>query len=133
MSIETAAVIGTGNTVIYMHEPPGRSAAYLPDSQSLWDIVWESRSSVVGIAHTHPGTGYPGPSRTDLSTFEAMEKGLGKHLKWWILSASHSILLEWNPGNPGYDITSFLFPDQEPGWMIELRRRSYPEMQWPSP
>ncbi len=91
MSIETGAVIGPEDSVIHMHEPPGRSTTYLPDSQSLWDIVWENRARLVGIAHTHPGSGYPGPSRTDLTTFEAMEKGLGKRLKWWILSSSHSV------------------------------------------
>lgn len=128
MSIETAAVIGPDNTVIRMHEPPGRSATYLPDSQSLWDVSWDNREDLVGIAHTHPGSGFPSPSRTDLTTFEAMEKGLGKRLKWWILSSSHSVLLEWNPVNPGYDVTSFIFPDQEPSWMADLRRLSYPEV-----
>lgn len=133
MSIETAAVIGPGDTVIHMHEPPGRSISYLPDSQSLWDVSWENKMSLVGIAHTHPGSGYPGPSRTDLTTFEAMEKGLGRRLKWWILSSTHSILLEWNPVNPGYDVTSFIFPPAEPPWMLELRRLSFPEISWPDP
>lgn len=129
MSIETAAVIGPENTVIHMHEPPGRSSVYLPDSQSLWDVSWESRKDIVGIAHTHPGSGYPSPSKTDLTTFEAMEKGLGKRLKWWILSSSHSILLEWNSENPGYDVTSFISPNEEPPWMEGLRRlSSYSEM-----
>ncbi len=128
MSIEAAAVIGPEDTVIHFHEPPGRSVVYLPDSQSLWDVSWENRGRLVGIAHTHPGSGYPSPSRTDLSTFEAMEKGLGRRLKWWILSSNLSVLLEWNAMNPGYDVTSFLFPENEPGWMNELRLLSYPKM-----
>jgi hypothetical protein len=131
MSMEAAAVVAKDGSVIRWHAPPGRSSVALPDSQDLWDVVWENRSRIDGIAHTHPGTGYPGPSTTDLSTFEAMEAGLGIRIKWWILSASHSIRLEWNPVSPGYDIADFIFPCHEPAWMHDLRVLSFPEMVEP--
>ena len=128
MSLEEAAVVAKDGSVLCWHSPRGRTAVYLPDSQDLWDVAWENRAEILGIAHTHPGTGYPSPSREDLTTFEAMEKGLGVRIKWWILSASHSILLEWNGSRSVYDIRDFLFPRNEPPWMHELRLRSYPEM-----
>ncbi len=127
MSMEDAAVVARDGTVRYWHSPENRAYAALPDSPELWDVIWGSREEIEGIAHTHPGEGYPVPSRTDLTTFEAVEKGIGRRIKWWILSANLSVLLEWNPENPGYDVTSFLFPEHEPPWMRDLRRRSYPD------
>lgn len=130
MSIECAFVI-SGGAVSYRHLPPGRSPVYIPDSRDLWEILWDGRASLDGVAHTHPGSGFPLPSGTDVTTFEAVEKGLGKRLKWWILSSTHSVLIEWDkdhPIHPGYDVSSHIWPEDEPFWMAELRNLSYPEV-----
>lgn len=87
--IETALVFDKDGHVIYWHEPPGRSGGSLPDSRSLWDILWEWRNSLGGIAHTHPWDGPTSPSGTDLSTFRAIEVGLGKRLLWPIITMTH--------------------------------------------
>ncbi len=131
MSIEAAVVI-SGGSPSHWHLPPGRNSVYIPDTRDLWDILWESRSSVDGVAHTHPGSGWPSPSKTDLTTFEAVEKGLGRRLSWWILSRTHCVLLQWESGGfgPGYE-TTYVFREEEPSWAEELRRHSYPEMTVP--
>ncbi len=126
MSLETAAVVARDGSVIRWHAPGDRTSVALPDSQDLWDVVWENRSRVEGIAHTHPGSGYPSPSREDLTTFEAVESGLGVRLKWWILSSDCSVLLEWSPRSGKYAFThSTRFGDEEPGWMRQLRALSF--------
>ena len=65
--IETGVVV-TGNGPIHWHLPPGRSGGSLPDSRPLWDVLWEHRREFfLGFAHSHPGSGIPGPSFTDVS------------------------------------------------------------------
>lgn len=69
---------------------------YLPDSRDLWDVMWGNRKELVGFAHSHPGSGLPGPSHEDLTTFSAVERALGIRLKWWITTVDHLLLLEWS-------------------------------------
>jgi len=95
MSIEAGVVLGQDNEVLYWHLPHTRSGGSLPDSRDLWDVLWENRGVVTGFAHTHPGNGLPGPSYTDVTTFAAVEAGLGKRLDWWILSSDSFVLLRW--------------------------------------
>lgn len=129
MSLETAAVIAEDGEVIHWHVPGDRTSVSLPDSQDLWDVIWEHRSRIGGIAHTHPGSGYPSPSNTDVTTFDAIESGLGRRLKWWILSSNNSVLLEWNQKFRRYAFThSTKFGDEEPDWMGQLRSLSFSEM-----
>jgi len=87
MSIETGVVLNLHGEPIYWHVPAERSFAFLPDSRDLWDVLWSRRDEVGGFAHTHPGEGMPAPSSTDVTTFGAIESGLGKCLDWWILSS----------------------------------------------
>ena len=73
----------------------------LPDSRNLWQILWDNRTNISGIAHSHPGKGKPGPSHTDVTTFSAIESGLGIRLDWWIVSAGDEALtlLRWAGGD----------------------------------
>jgi len=123
VSIEVAAVVWPDETV-WVHEPGGRTAVKVPDSQSFWDKVWENRGCMEGIAHTHPGSGWPAPSHTDVSTFEAMEKGIGRRLSWWILSSDRAVRIERR--GTGYEIVEQVDPAAEPAWMEELRKASFP-------
>lgn len=81
--------------VIREHLPPGRSGGSLPDDRSLWDFIWENRDGISGIAHSHPGSGTPSPSHTDVTTFAAIEAALGKRLDWWIISSDSMVLVSW--------------------------------------
>ena len=90
--MEAGVLLGPNNSVIYWHTPNDRSGGALPDNRDLWDVIWENRAIVTGFAHTHPGSGIPGPSYTDITTFKSIENGLGKHLNWFIFSSDSQVL-----------------------------------------
>lgn len=115
-------VIDTKGDVVHIHLPQGRSGGALPDSSLLWEFLWAHRNDLSGVAHSHPGSGIPGPSFTDLTTFAAIEDGLGARLTWWITSSDHSVCLKWSgPGRLDYAQQNC---NPEPAWMPELRRIS---------
>ncbi len=102
--IETALVFDKHGRPLHWHLPPGRSAGYLPDSTTLWDVLWEHREYLGGVAHTHPWSGATGPSSTDLTTFDAVERGLGVRLVWPIVTFTHIVYLAWQgPGRLEYE------------------------------
>lgn len=114
-----AGVVVTMTGAVYWHLPDGRSGGALPDSRRLWDVLWELRKEeFLGFAHSHPGSGTPGPSWTDLTTFAAVELGLGRRLDWWITSSNRVILLGWaGPGKHDYNASLV----EEPTWAEQLR------------
>jgi len=121
--IEAGAVISREGSVLFWHLPPGRTAGSLPDSRTLWDVLWDAFKSdtLLGFAHSHPGSGVPGPSYSDVTTFAAVEAAIGKRLDWWITSSDHVILLRWTgPDKLSYRATII----EAPSWVAELRRLS---------
>lgn len=129
--MEAGVVIGLDGQPIYWHLPENRSVAYLPDSQKLWDVIWENRNNILGYAHSHPGGGTPGPSHEDITTFSAIELALGKRLKWWIISQDFSssvIRLRWIGPNK-YDYAGQLDSREKLDWWEELYLKSYTTMQ----
>jgi hypothetical protein len=50
-----------------------------------------------GVAHSHPWEGEAHPSGTDVSTFRAIELGLGKRLLWPIVTLSEVRYYAVNP------------------------------------
>lgn len=130
--LEAAVVLGRAGEALYWHLPLDRTGARLPDSRPLWDVLWELRDQVGGVAHSHPGRGVPMPSRTDVTTFDSIELGLDQRLDWWIASEDHLALFRWRRGPDPYnyeikDIGSYpernrFFPD--PPWLERLRRES---------
>jgi hypothetical protein len=120
-----------GGSVIYRHAPKDRTVASLPDSRSLWDAIWENRHGVLGFAHSHPGTGRPSPSPTDLTTFAAVEAALGKRLLWWIASEDRWVCVYWTENSSSGSYIS-VDTDVEPRWLPELRAMScYVECSFP--
>ena len=139
--MESAVVIDIYAQPIYWHLPAGRSAGHIPDSRDLWEVLWENRETVWGIAHTHPGSGRPSPSQEDVTTFSAVEKALGKRLIWWILTADELQEYKWF-GPKDYDYATHCIWNErqgkfEPGclpsedvfWVKELRKASYGPME----
>lgn len=121
MSREAGAVIGRNGEVLHWHLPGDRTAGSLPDSRNLWDVFWEHRDNVLGFAHSHPGSGTPSHSHTDVTTFDAIEKALGRRLQWWITSEDRIVICcegvdRWQ----STDVTGAKFP-----WLEELRAHSY--------
>ena len=126
MSVEAGVVIVAGEPVFW-HLPEGRSAGGLPDSRALWDVLWEHRlAEGLGFAHSHPGSGVPGPSYTDLTTFAAVELGLGRRLRWWITSSDRIVELAFcGPGKLMYAPThTSVCMLEEPSWTEQLRKHS---------
>jgi len=121
---EAGAVISREDSVLFWHLPEGRTAGSLPDSRTLWQVIWEAFKvdKLLGFAHSHPGSGVPGPSYSDVTTFAAIEAALGRRLDWWITSADCVILLRWG----GSDKLSYraTIVTEAPSWVDELRRLS---------
>jgi len=119
---EAGVVLNKAGQPIYWHVPEDRLAHKLPDSQALWDFMWDNREDVLGFAHSHPGGGVPGPSYEDVTSFSGNELGLGRRLEWWITSSDSMVRLRW-VGPEKYDYASFILT-VEPYWADELRRRT---------
>ena len=109
---------------IYWHAPAGRSCVSLPDSRSLWDLIWEHRDKRLGFAHSHPGSGIPAPSHEDLTTFRAVESALGKPLAWWIASGNVLVQVALIEVAPHLDYAVAQI-EQLPDWFEELQRLSH--------
>jgi len=121
--IEAGVVIDKNEQPLFWHLPEGRSAGSLPDSRTLWQVLWDAfkADTLLGFAHSHPGTGVPGPSYSDVTTFAAIESALGR-LDWWIISEDHVVLLRWaGPDKLSYRTT---IVSEAPSWVAELRRLS---------
>lgn len=113
-----AGVVVTQVGAAHWHLPTGRSSVELPDSRYLWDKLWSLRDEPrLGFAHSHPGRGRPVPSHTDLTTFVAVELGLGRRLDWWITSADTTVILTWI--DPTLRYSTLVVPDPE--WVPRLR------------
>lgn len=124
MSMEAGVVLGRRGDVIHWHVPDGRTLGSLPDSRTLWDVLWENRHRVTGFAHSHPGDSTY-PSSTDVSTFRAIELGLGKELDWFILGQTQIAICRLYPGTfKTWDLTGETPYYYQP-WIDELRRLSY--------
>lgn len=125
--IEAGVVISINHEPIFWHEPGGRSGGALPDSRTLWDVLWQAHRDgwLSGFAHSHPGSGLPGPSQEDLSTFVAIENALGRPLNWWITSSDITVLVRKSTMDsvPGREIYGTTRVD-DPIWVPELRKRS---------
>lgn len=122
--IEAGVVVDKRGRPLHWHLPEGRSAGSLPDSQTLWQVLWDAfkADTLLGFAHSHPGTGRPGPSYSDVTTFAAVEAALGKRLDWWITSEDHVVQLRWaGPDKLSYRST---IVTEAPSWVAELRRLS---------
>lgn len=130
--MEAGVILDLQGEPLYWHLPAARTGGSLPESPELWDTFWQNRHNISGFAHSHPGSGIPGPSYTDVTTFAAIEAGLGRHLDWWITSSDSFVMLRWKgPDRLHYEPHPIVFgtPSQpmltgEPPWIAELRRHS---------
>lgn len=118
MIIETAMVFDVEGQVIHWHQPVGCTSCRIPDSRELWDILWEHRMVLGGLAHTHPGTGMQWPSKTDITTFAAVEAGLGKRLVWPIVGETRLDFYSYNKAQGNYEPNHNAYWEygKKPGW-----------------
>jgi len=125
MAHETIVVFDIHGKALYWHDKDA-TTGYVPDADDLWDVLWENKDHLGGFAHTHPWEGAAIPSHTDLTTFAAVEKGLGKSLLWPILTFHRMTCVV---RNPLYKKGGAMWTDAGPltiefDWIDELRRRS---------
>lgn len=95
--LETGLVFDRNGRTIYWHEPLGREGGAIPDTRELWDVLWANRHDLGGVAHTHPWDGPAQPSGKDLTTFDALERGLGRHLLWPVVTFTEVLYVVHNP------------------------------------
>lgn len=109
---------------LYWHLPPKRSLGALPDSRDLWSVIWENRRWVYAIAHSHPGSGWTGPSHTDLTTFAAIEAALGSRLDWPIVTSDRVVTVGWDTRAQTYVTERAGRMYEGTGWLRHLREIS---------
>jgi len=127
--IEVALVFNSSGAPIYWHIPSGASGGAIPDSRQLWHVLWDSRGDLGGVAHTHPWNGEAAPSHTDITTFAALEAGLGKRLLWPIVTMTEVRYFVSNLYTGQIVETPSTF-DEERWWkeqVTEMRRLSHAE------
>ena len=111
-----------------IHWVDGASGVVIPDSKSLWDVIWKNKAVIGGVAHTHPWRGETQPSGTDLSTFSAIDRALGRHLNWPIITLTHDQYFRYCSDESAY-LELFCPVELRYGqWennIVELRRRSH--------
>ena len=122
--METAVVLGRGWRPLYYHAPHGRTGGSLPDSHVLWSFLWEHRADIVGVAHSHPGGGVPSPSGTDVTTFSAIERGLGVRLVWPIATTDFVAAFAWKGPGPLVYAPWPLTREMKALWVEDLLRLS---------
>lgn len=120
--MESALVFNKHGCVLFWHLPADRSQGAIPDSKELWQLLWENREHLGGVAHTHPWNGDPWFSQTDVTTFAAVEAGLGKRLIWPVVTFSSIGYFEWvGPGELDYGVVERRRFRLNPGDIQRLR------------
>jgi hypothetical protein len=124
---EACVVVGFDGEALRWELPAGRTAVTIPDSADLWRYLWENRAVIAGIAHSHPGSGVPSPSHTDVTTFAAIEDGLGRKLKWWIATDDSLVILTW--AGPHKHTYAGEVVHEDPSWLDRLRAETYTKQE----
>lgn len=104
MNVEVATVFDYAGAALYWTSTLDAGSMHIPDSRALWDFIWDHRKDIHGIAHSHSG-GMDMPSGTDVTTWGAVERGLGVRLWWPIVTEDQVTCYHHNPVTGGYEHT----------------------------
>jgi len=119
---EVGVVLDLNERPILWHLPEDRTLTSLPDSPDLWQFIWDNRDRISGIAHSHPWYGDATPSHEDVTTFAAIERALGKRLRWWVVTFDRIMTVNWfGPGDLDYGCIAY---GSNPEWVAEIREKS---------
>jgi hypothetical protein len=111
--VEVCFLIDEAGAVLWRDRSTSPSA--LPDSTERWRAVWRHREMLSVIAHSHPR----GPlafSSEDRTTMEAIDSGLGRPLRYAVVTADGLIYRD-------ADGTDRIATDH-PTWVATLREES---------
>lgn len=124
--VEVALVFNRHGVGLQWHRPNGKcSHGGIGDDRGLWEFLWANRKEVGGVAHTHPWDGPAGPSGTDVTTFSAIERGLGVKLVWPIVTLTEIGYFEWvGPDKHDYGDMRLRRFRLDPADIAELRELS---------
>jgi len=86
---EVCFVIGRGDAILWADASDSPSA--LPDSRARWEAIWRHRDELEVIVHSHP-IGPAAFSAEDLSTMEALDRALGRTLRYAVVAPHVTIL-----------------------------------------
>jgi len=121
--VEVALVFDHDGCTLAWHDPSGRTGISIPDTKSHWDILWEHRERLGGVAHTHPWNGDAWYSQEDVTTWSANERALGRRLLWPVVTFTDVQVFEWvGPGK--FDYKPVRCPEFRVVDIDELRQRS---------
>lgn len=119
---EVFGVYARSGRCLHMHH--GDSAAYVDGGQAAWAAMWDNRAELGDVAHTHPH----GPdtfSAIDESSMSAIATGLGRSVRFWVLSPRWTVLRVVHPGGRSEsDVRYDPGADNEPCWAAQLRWES---------
>ena len=127
---EIIVVFDRDGKAIHWHDPTDASATHVPDSDDLFDFIWENRKQFGGFAHIHPWADHAAPSPMDITTFYSWILGLSKKRTylWPIVTLTDMCIVVWDHNAGKFFVTDadaypaeFLENCQE--WVDELRRR----------
>jgi hypothetical protein len=93
------------------------SRTSIPDSRERWQVIWDHRTEITEIVHSHPGD-FLDFSSEDLTTMQAVEAGIGRRLIWSIVTQDGFL-----SRIDGKDVHR----TDSPWWLDLLRRLSYAE------
>jgi len=122
MAIEVALVFDKAGHTIDWHCPQGCTSGSIPDSHDHFMVMLANLDRLGGTVHVHPWHGVADPSYTDITTWSAMDRALGRRL-WAVATFTEVNFFRWiGPGKHDY------FWVRNPGIEIvdleELRRRA---------
>ena len=122
---EVALLFDQHGNPIYLRE--GDSHCYIPDDPKYrWKVMWDNRDRMGGEVHTHPFSDIPVPSPTDVTTWSAIERGLGRRFVWGIAAKFVTLFYVWTgPGLHDYMLVPHIAKDTIQG----LLDRSFSEPQ----
>lgn len=112
---EVCFLVGRDASVLW--SDAGTSPVAIADSRARWERIWELRTHIVEIAHTHP-LGGAHFSQTDETTMEALDSALGQQLIYSVVTPN--AMLRRTPGAVPRDA----LVEHEPWWTALLRTAS---------
>lgn len=119
---EVFGVYARSGRCLHMHH--GDSASFVDGGQAAWGAMWNNRADLGDVAHTHPH----GPdtfSSIDESSMSAIATGLGRSVRFWVLSPRWTVLRVVHPGGRSEsDVRYEPGADNEPCWAARLRWES---------